>query len=60
MSKRFAANRDSRVKERCGSNSTPETVEGVEAPIVEICEELPQPVAVDGCGGTVASSWPQT
>ena len=51
VSKGFAANRDSRVNERCGSNSTPEAAEVVEAPIVEICEELPQPVAVDGCGG---------
>ena len=51
VSKGFAANRDSRVNERSGSNSTPEAVEVVEAPIVEICEEIPQPVAVDGCGG---------
>ena len=53
MSKGFAANRDSRVNERSGSNSTPEAVEVVEAPIVEICEELSQPVAVDGCGGSL-------
>ena len=53
VSKGFAANRDSRVNERSESNSTPEAVEVVEAPIVEICEELPQPVAVDGCGGSL-------
>ena len=51
VSKGFAANLDSRVNDRCGSNGTPEATEVVEAPFVEICEELPQPVAVGGCGG---------
>ena len=53
VSTRFAAKRDSRVNQQSGSNSTPEVLEVEEAPIVESCEELPQPVAVDGCGGSL-------
>ena len=46
--------------DQCGkSDSTPEVVEGPETPVAENGKELPQPVAVDGCGGALPSVIPK-
>ena len=54
--KGFAADLDSLGEDRGGSNGTPSVPEAAEAPFVESCEELPQPVAVGGCGGPLPPS----
>ena len=54
--KGFAADLDSLGEDRCGSNGTPSVPEVAGAPFVESCEELPQPVAVGGCGGPLPPS----
>ena len=56
LSKGFAADLDSLGDDRGGSNGTPSVTEAAEAPFVESCEELPQPVAVGGCGGPLPPS----